>query len=158
MECGASSYATGTLGVMLCKCDEYPKLIMLEQKEEPLLKNVLPRLRSLLCSLHPKKKVHPFGIDGRLRLDVRGPVHFSLRAVVNLNHNKSGLKRNAYVSDMMQDIWGEEAPSFYGTVIWLVSCAKEDMDGKDVDFVFNFDEPFVGSFEQLRSEWKASVP
>ena len=155
MECGASSAATDTLCVMLCTCNEYPRLLRLEQEGEPLLKNVLPRLQSLLKRLHHKDRAQPFGIDGRLRLDVYGPfVHFSLRAVVNLNHEESGLERNAYVSDMMQDIWGPGAPSFYGTVIWFVSCAKEDMDGKDVDVVFNFDEPCVGSFEQLTGEWK----
>lgn len=155
MECDASSAATGTLCVMLCACNEEPKLCRLEQEEEPLLENVLASLQSLLKSLHYKDHAQPFGIDDRLRLDVSGPfVNFSLRAVLNLDHEKSELERNAYVSDMMQDIWGPGAPSFYGTVVWLVSSAKEDMDGKNVDVVFNFDEPCVGSFILLRSEWK----
>lgn len=154
MECGASSAATDTLCVMLCTCNEYPRLFRLKQEEEPLLRNVLPRLKSLLARIHHKDHAQPFGIHPPLRLDVSGFVNFSLRAVLSLDLEKSELERNAYVSDMMQDIWGPGAPSFYGTVIWFVTCAKEDMDGKDVDVVFNFDEPCVGSFEQLIREWK----
>ena len=147
----------GTLSVVLCRCNKRPSLLRLEQNEESLLKDVLPRLQSFLNSQHCDDHDHEqhFDIDDNLRLDVYGPFgKFTLRAVVNLKHENSGLERNAYVSDMMQEIWGQDAPSFYGTVIWFVSCAKEDMDGNDVDVVFNIDEPFVGSFKQLISEWK----
>ena len=145
----------GTLSVVLCRCNKRPSLLRFVQTDEPLLDNVLLRLKSFLSSQHGNDHEQRFGIDDRLRLNVKDPfVDFSLRAVVNLDHEMSGLERNAYVSDMMQEIWGQDAPSFYGTVIWFVSCAKEDMDGNDVDVVFNIDEPFVGSFKQLISEWK----
>ena len=96
-------------------------------------------------------------MDDRLKLEVSDPrAVFTMRAVLSLDQAQPGLPRNEYVSDMMSDIWckyGEDACSFHGTVVWLVSYLAEDGDLGDIGVVINFDGPYVRAFEKLRREW-----
>ena len=143
---------------MFCPCNAPPRLYMLAQSERPLVEDVLPQVQGLLESLHPECSAESFGMDDRLRLEVSDArAVFTVRAVLSLDQAQSGLPRNEYVSDMMSDIWsmyGADACSFYGTVVWLVSYLDEDRDLGDIEVVFNFDAPYVRSFENLQSEWK----
>lgn len=131
---------------------------MLPQSERPLVEDVLPQVQRLLESLHPECSAESFGMDDRLKLEVSDArAVFTMRAVLSLDQEKCGLPRNEYVSDMMSDIWsmyGADACSFHGTVVWLVSYLAEDRDLGDIEVVFNFDAPYVRSLEKLRSEWK----
>lgn len=154
----ASPAVTRTLSVMFCPCNAKPRLYMLPQSDRPLIEDVLPQVQGLLESLNPGCTAESFGMDDRLKLEISDArAVFTMRAVLSLDQEKCDLPRNEYVSDMMSDIWcmyGENACSFYGTVVWLVSYLAEDRDLGDIEVVFNFDAPHVRSFEKLQREWK----
>ncbi len=150
----ASPAVTRTLSVMFCPCNAPPRLYMLPQSDRPLIEDVLPQVQRLLGSLHRGCSAESFGMDDRLKLNVSDArAVFTMGAVLSLDQEKCGLPRNEYVSDIWC-MYGEDACSFYGTVVFLVSYLDEDRDLGDIEVVFNFDAPYVRSLEKLRSEWK----